>query len=97
MDVYTLQKDKVPQQEFFKKRQDGDFLVVLSPNMCIFYLNEVATFIYNQIDGSRSIEEIKKIVLEEFDIAQAQLEDELLTSLRDMEKKQILSFVVKQG
>ena len=53
---------------------------------CIYTLNKVAARIWELIDGKRSLEKIKKRLLEEFDVTEKGLNKELDKFLKDLKE-----------
>jgi methyltransferase-like protein len=51
---------------------------------CIYTLNKAAARIWELIDGKRDIAKIKKAVLEEFDVKEAQCDKALAELLKDL-------------
>ncbi len=52
----------------------------------IFTLNEVASRIWELLDGEKQVEEIKNTILEEFKVSQKEAEEDLLKFLRQLEE-----------
>ncbi len=53
---------------------------------CIYTLNKVAARIWELIDGKRSLEKIKKTLLQEFDTTEKKLDKELTKFLKDLKE-----------
>lgn len=51
---------------------------------CIYSLNEVASRVWEMIDGKNTIGEIKKMVLEEFDTSPQEVEEKMGNLLKDL-------------
>jgi len=51
---------------------------------CIYSLNEVASWVWEMIDGKNTIGEIKKKVLEEFDTSPQEVEEKMGKFLKDL-------------
>jgi len=53
---------------------------------CIYTLNKVASKVWNLIDGKKNVEEIKKIVLENFDTTEEEADKEMQELLKDLKE-----------
>ena len=51
----------------------------------IYALNEVGTFIWNSIDGNKTVEEIKEMVIEQFEASPEQIEIDLIEFIEQLE------------
>jgi len=51
----------------------------------IYSLNEVGTFIWNSIDDNKTVEEIKEMMIEHFEVDPEQLESDLLEFIEQLE------------
>lgn len=58
----------IPSQEKVKSRIDGDFLLVMSTDHELFYLNDTARFIYECFDGKKTISKILDLLMKEYEI-----------------------------
>ncbi len=52
----------------------------------IFTLNEVASRIWELLDGEKQVEEIKNAIVEEFEVSQKEAEEDLLKFLQQLEE-----------
>ena len=76
----------------FRKIEDETILVPLKDNVgdmgSIYNLNEVAAFVWEQLDGKKSLEDIKHRLLEEFKVSAVEAEDDLteyIAQLKEIE------------
>lgn len=53
---------------------------------CIYTLNKVASKVWEMIDGKRTLAEIKKKVLKDFDTTPEEVNKEMTNLLRDLKK-----------
>jgi len=82
----------------FRKVDDEYILVPIRQRAqdinSLYALNEVAAYVWELIDGKKSIQEIKNMVVEAFDvsleIAEKDIED-LFTKLRDIEAVSVIA------
>lgn len=51
---------------------------------CIYTLNKVATRIWKLIDSKKTIEQIKKLVLKEFDATPEEIDQEMVKFLKEL-------------
>jgi len=74
----------------FRKIADEYILVPIRQNVgdleSIYTLNEVATRIWELVDGKRKISEIKKIITEEFEVTPEEAEKDLIELMQKLEK-----------
>lgn len=52
----------------------------------VYTLNEVGAFIWNQIDGNKSVKDLTDGIAEEFEIKVSQAEEDLVEFLQEMEE-----------
>lgn len=88
--VYSWIKNKIPHYTCVKKRMNDDILIICASDLMIYYLNSTVAFFINAIDGEKSVDEIKRIFLSKYDIAEAELERDLVELVRDLQWKKIL-------
>ena len=76
----------------YRKIQDETILVPIKDNVgvmgSIYNLNEVAAFISEQLDGKKTLLDIKNMILKEFEISSEEAEDDLaefVSELRGIE------------
>ena len=76
----------------FRKIEDETILVPLKGNVgdmgSIYNLNEVAAFVWEQLDGKKSLGDIKHRLLEEFEVSAVEAEDDLseyIAQLKEIE------------
>lgn len=50
----------------------------------IYNLNELGAFIWDHLDGSNSLEDVKRGILDEFDVAPEQAEKDLLGFIKEL-------------
>jgi hypothetical protein len=53
---------------------------------CIYSLNKPASFLWGQINGRRTVEQLKKILAEKFSSSDKELEKELAGLISDLKK-----------
>jgi hypothetical protein len=73
----------------FRKIGDEFILVPIRQNVgdldSIYTLNETAARIWELIDGERSLDEIKSMMIEEFDVTPAEAEKDVIEHLQQLE------------
>ena len=60
--VYNWIKDKIPTLSIVKQRDNGDILIVCNNDLEILYFNQTSKDIISLINGTRTIDEIKRIM-----------------------------------
>ena len=74
----------------FRKIEDETILVPLKDNVddmgSIYNLNEVAAFVWEQLDGKKSLGDIKNRLLEEFEVYAVEAGDDLSEYIAQLKK-----------
>lgn len=83
--IYEKMRNLIPLKNAQKYRNDGEFLVVMSYEHSIQYLNEVAKDFYLLLDGNKKIEDIVNIILNEYAVSQHVLEHDILELIRNLQ------------
>ena len=86
--------DKVPQRrdDFIWRVIDGEAFILSDTGRKIITLNKVASFIWQQCDGSRTVQEILSSLLECFEVDKIQAEQDLTALINEMYKEKIIGF-----
>ena len=91
MMVFEKLSPLFPIQTCLKKRENGEFLIVMSKKANIFYLNEVAHFIYENCDGTQTIGDIRRKILSEYEGAtELAVTEDLVNIIRDFQWQNII-------
>ena len=76
----------------FRKIEDETILVPIKDNVgdmgSIYNLNEVAAFVWEQLDGKKNLRDIKHRLSEEYEVSAKEAEDDLsayITQLKEIE------------
>ena len=81
----------------FRKISDESILVPIKDNVgdlrFIHNLNDVATFIWQRIDGKRQLMDIKKMLVDAFDVSPSRAEKDLLEFITHLERMDCISKV----
>lgn len=88
--VYNWIKDKIPTLSIVKQRDNGNILIVCNNDLEILYFNQTSKDIISLINGTRTIDEIKRIMLSRYDVGEELLELDLIDVIRDMQWKKIV-------
>ena len=74
----------------FRKIADETVLVPIKGNVgdlrYIYQLDDVASFIWEKIDGRKALGDIKKMVMNEYDVSDEQAEKDLLDFVSQLEE-----------
>jgi hypothetical protein len=85
---------KKNQDVVFRRVSDESILVPIKDNVgdlgFIYNLNDVGTFIWERIDGKKQLMDIKKMLVNEFDVSPSQAEKDLLEFIAHLEKMSII-------
>ncbi len=77
-------------QDVAWREVDEEGVVVDARTGKIYPLNPVATFIWKQIDGTKDLEEIEALVLENFDVSDKEAADDFDQFLRQLTKDNLI-------
>ncbi len=88
--IFTWLKDKVLHCSFVKSRMEDNILIICTNDLVIYYLNSTAALFINLADGKATINDIKNKFLEKYDVDEAELENDFVDMIRDLQWKKIL-------
>jgi hypothetical protein len=91
--VYEKLSVYYPVQTCIKKRKNGDFLIVMNDKEDIFYLNDVAQFVYEHCTGDMSIEGIRQMIFSEYEhetTDDGAITEDLVNIIRDFQWQNII-------
>lgn len=89
--IFAWLKNKTPRCSFVKAKMNDDILIVCTENLVMYYLNSTAAFFINLADGKSTVDEIKNKFLERYEVAEAELENDFIDMIRDLQWKGILT------
>ena len=86
-----LQKKYRKNEDFvYRKIQDETILVPIKDNVgdmgSIYNLNEVAAFVWEQLDGEKTLLDIKNMILKEFEISSEKAEEDLVAFVSQLKE-----------
>lgn len=79
-----------PRFEPLKSRLEGDILIVSNNNLELFYFNETAASFCNKADGTKTLNEIIDLMQQEYDVEPAELTNDMLNLVRELQWSQVL-------
>lgn len=91
--VYEKLSGYYPVQTCRKKRKNGDFLIVMNDKANIFYLNDIAGFVYEHCMGRLTIADIFQKLLGEFEhesTSEMEMSEDLVNTIRDFQWQNII-------
>lgn len=88
--IYDNLSKLVPYKTCIKEKKNDDLLIVFNINSEILYLNEVSRDFYELCDGNNSISVIISKLMEIYDVSLQQLEEDIVSLIRDMQWDNIL-------
>lgn len=94
--VYDYMKYLIPIQNYIKKRENDNFLIIMSEKLEIQYLNEVAKDFYLLLDGKKNIENIVDNLLEIYDVSKKVLEKDIFHLIRELQWKNLIVLKEKE-
>jgi len=71
---------------------DGETFILSDNGRKIITLNKVASFIWQQCDGSCSVGHILDLIMEHFDVEKTRAEQDLTTLINEMYKEEVIGF-----
>lgn len=94
---YDLLFDLIPVASCLKKRDNEDFLIVLSEDGELYYLNDTAKYIYSLFDSKRSIKDIFNLMKEEYEADSLEdeniLKHDIVEIIRDFQWQKIANLM----
>ena len=86
-----LQKKYKRNEDFvFRKIQDETILVPIKDNVgdmgSIYNLNEVGAFVWEQIDGKKTLLDLKNLMVEEYEVSSRQAEEDLCEFVSELKE-----------
>jgi len=99
-DMEALERRYIRHEHFvFRRIQDEMLLVPIKDNVgdmgCIYNLNDVGAFIWEHMDGKNRLSDIKKMMVEEFDVSSERAEDDLCEFVRQLEEIDAISYIAR--
>jgi methyltransferase-like protein len=74
----------------YRKIENETILVPIKNNVgdmgCIYNLNEVGAFVWENLDGEKTLDDLKDMVTEEFDVSVNDTETDLYEFINDLEE-----------
>ncbi|MVX66922.1 PqqD family peptide modification chaperone [Clostridium chromiireducens] len=89
--IYNQIKDLIPFKTYVKAKSNGEFLIVMSENLEIQYLNEVAKDFYELIDGNKELDVLVQEMAEIYDVEKEVLENDMFHLIRDLQWQNLIS------
>ena len=72
----------------YRKIENETILVPIKDNVgdmgCIYNLNEVGAFVWEHLDGEKTLDDLKNMVTEEFDVSDQEAEKDLNQFVGDL-------------
>lgn len=88
--IYEVMKNLVLISNAVKIRNDGEFLVVMSPTHSVQYFSQVAKDFFIAIDGTKTIDDIKNYLSKEYDVEDDIIISDLIELVRDLQWKNLI-------
>ncbi|GHV54821.1 hypothetical protein FACS1894216_15620 [Synergistales bacterium] len=88
--VFELLKDIKVETKALKQREEGDFLIVMSKDLKISYLNSMAKDVYSRLNETNTIADIYDELLNEYDVAEDVLKADLISLIRDLQWQSLI-------
>lgn len=89
--IYSKMSHLIPFKTCIKYKENDELLIISTENSDILYLNETSKDFYLLCDGKRSIDEVVEEMLLIYDISKEEIEDDIVSMLRDMQWNNILN------
>jgi hypothetical protein len=72
----------------YRKIENETILVPIKNNVgdmgCIYNLNEVGAFVWEHLDGEKTLDDLKNMVTQEFDVSDQEAEEDLIQFVGDL-------------
>ena len=72
---------------------DQEAVIVEPRTGTVHVLNEVASLVWNSIDGNRTVVDLSEMISEVFDVQPDQVSEDVYTFLRNSEQQGLVEFV----
>ena len=93
--IYSFIENMMPFQNHLKIRSDGNFLILSSHSLSLYYLQSVSKDFYLKIDGKKSIDSILHELLNEYDVESDVIKKDIIMLVRDFQWKDIIRLIAK--
>lgn len=94
--VYDYMRYLIPIPNYIKKRENNNFLIVMSEKLEIQYLNEVAKDFYLLLDGKKNLENLVDNLLDIYEVPKEILEKDIFLLLRELQWKNLIILKEKE-
>jgi hypothetical protein len=81
----------VPVASFTVRQIDEETILLNDDGDTIHILDEIGTFIWRQVDGRKSIEEILELLIGEYEVSRETARTDLVDFLNELEQKRIIT------
>lgn len=88
--AYEMLKDYVPVKTALKTRREGDMLIASNESGQIYYLNETGAYIWQIIDETSNIENLRQKISDEYKADPERIKEDIINFIRDMQWKKLL-------
>ena len=72
----------------YRKIENETILVPIKNNVgdmgCIYNLNEVGAFVWEHLDGEKTLDDLKNMVTQKFDVSDQEAEEDLIQFVGDL-------------
>ncbi len=86
-------------KECFKRNErvtwrvlEGDCILLHLDSGVYYTLNEVGRFLWESLDGKRSVSEIQETILDRYDVSAEKVKGDLLELLEDLKKEDLVKW-----
>jgi hypothetical protein len=80
----------VASKSFIARRVSDEAILISEEGDVLHTLNETGSFIWAQVDGTRSLSEIRTLLCEEFEVAEDRAEQDIMAFVEELHRKGIL-------
>jgi hypothetical protein len=88
--LISLESVAVVSSELVSANLDGEVVILGFKSGSYYSLDQVGSFIWELLRGSRSVAEIRDSIIEEYDVEPAECERDLISLLQDLADKQLI-------
>jgi hypothetical protein len=88
--IYEKLKSLKPYSIALKCRTEGSFLITMSEDLEVYYLNEVASDYFQRCNGILTISDIIEHLKSEYDVHQDILKHDIVILTRDLQWKKLI-------
>lgn len=90
--IGRMNRIPIKNQQVISRSLEGETIILNPMTGTYFGLNMVSFSFWEYIDGTRTLDQIKDILLEEYDVEKEELHDDILALTQDLADQDLITF-----